>query len=217
MRLVRGRDRWVPRLVAALLPALVACGCEDPQGGGYADPRRAFGPPVAADAVVFPVETNRPPTLGRWDTAPREAAATSPGRAAEGIDCAVCHARGVRPDTIAEEQGRDPPLHEGLEPRHGDLVCASCHDPEGPSRLRLADGRTLAPGDALDLCTQCHGAKARDWRNGAHGGMQGYWDLRRGPRTRNHCLDCHDPHEPAQKRVLPVLRPRDRWFGEAHP
>ena len=55
------------------------------------------------------------------------------------------------------------------------------------------------------------GPQRRDYDHGAHGGMQGYWDLRRGPRTRNHCVECHDVHSPAFGAFRPMPAPRDRF------
>ena len=49
-----------------------------------------------------------------------------------------------------------------------------------------------------------------DLERGLHGGMNGHWDLTRGGRTRNTCVNCHDPHTPKFPQVLPVLSPRDR-------
>ena len=65
--------------------------------------------------------------------------------------------------------------------------------------------------EAMQLCAQCHGPQTRDYRRGSHGGMQGYWDLSRGDRVRNHCVDCHDPHAPAFPRFTPLPPPRDRF------
>lgn len=64
----------------------------------------------------------------------------------------------------------------------------------------------------VSLCGQCHGPQLRDYRRAAHGGATGYWDLSRGPRTRNLCITCHDPHTPAYVGGLPVLPPRDRFL-----
>ncbi|MBI5610873.1 MAG: hypothetical protein HY902_18485 [Deltaproteobacteria bacterium] len=64
----------------------------------------------------------------------------------------------------------------------------------------------------IELCSQCHGPQARDYQHGAHGGMTGYWDLRRGDRFRNVCVDCHNPHVPAYPQFAPVQRPRDRFL-----
>jgi len=101
-------------------------------------------------------------------------------------------------------------FHVGLEVRHGELTCASCHSEGQVPRLHLATGATLALRDTIQLCAQCHGPQWRDYQHGAHGGMSGHWDLSRGPRARNHCIDCHDPHAPKYVGGDPVLPPRDR-------
>ncbi len=102
--------------------------------------------------------------------------------------------------------------HAGLEVKHGDLACASCHAPTSRSHLRLADGREIPLRDAMALCAQCHGTQKRDYDHGAHGGMRGYWDLTRGPRERNHCVSCHDPHAPKFGTFMPVHPPKDRFL-----
>jgi formate-dependent nitrite reductase cytochrome c552 subunit len=71
--------------------------------------------------------------------------------------------------------------------------------------------------DAMQLCAQCHGPQFRDYTHGSHGGMQGHWDLSRGPRLRNHCVDCHDPHTPQFQPSNPVLPPADRLLPPAGP
>jgi hypothetical protein len=40
--------------------------------------------------------------------------------------------------------------------------------------------------------------------------MNGHWDLTKGGRIRNNCINCHDPHHPKFPLVQPVLPPRDR-------
>jgi hypothetical protein len=40
--------------------------------------------------------------------------------------------------------------------------------------------------------------------------MVGYWDLAKGGRIRNNCIDCHHPHAPKYPIVTPAPRPRDR-------
>jgi formate-dependent nitrite reductase cytochrome c552 subunit len=70
--------------------------------------------------------------------------------------------------------------------------------------------------EAMRLCAQCHGPQYRDYKRGSHGGMTGHWDLSRGERTRNNCVDCHDPHAPAYPGTTPVLPPRDRYLRGAH-
>ncbi len=130
------------------------------------------------------------------------------GDRTEGVRCGVCHTTtnespANRPDELTE-------FHTEMEFGHGDLTCNACHNPEDRDQLRLADGRSLAFENTLLLCAQCHGPQMRDYRRGAHGGMKGHWDLNKGPRTRNHCVNCHDPHDPAFPKMFPAPPPRDR-------
>ena len=43
--------------------------------------------------------------------------------------------------------------------------------------------------------------------------MNGYWDLGRGPRIRNTCVNCHDAHVPTYQGALPMPPPRDRFLA----
>jgi hypothetical protein len=135
------------------------------------------------------------------------------------VACVTCHARvdvGARASSPADLKE----FHTGLTFRHGTLECGSCHAVDEPPLLRLATGAKLPTSEALALCSQCHGPQRRSFDHGAHGGMTGHWDLSRGPRERNHCVDCHDPHVPAIPKVAPVLAPIDRGHnprtGHAH-
>lgn len=184
-----------------MLTLLLSC------GGDFADPDRALGPEVAADVPLHPVTIHEPTTLGLADVP-----ALTDGRGAPvGVRCATCH--GPTPDEawVAREDAPED-LHAAITVRHGTLTCAHCHDVDDPTQLHLADGSPLELGDAMTLCAQCHGVQHRDYRRGSHGGMTGHWDLRRGGRDRNHCVDCHAPHDPAYGQVMPVHPPRDRFL-----
>jgi hypothetical protein len=123
--------------------------------------------------------------------------------------CVSCHATTTpNPETRHGDQLRL--FHQGLHFEHGDLSCLSCHNAADYDSLRLADGMAISFADSMTLCAQCHGRQARDYERGLHGGMTGYWDLTQGPRTRHHCVHCHDPHAPAFPLVQPVFPPRDR-------
>ncbi len=125
------------------------------------------------------------------------------------IACSTCHAsREPKPHNRATADLDQ--FHQGLQVGHGRLSCLACHNPEDYDSLRLADGMRVEYRDVMQLCAQCHGPQARDYRHGAHGGMTGYWDLSRGPRQRNNCIDCHDPHAPAYPQVMPIFPPVDR-------
>ncbi len=127
------------------------------------------------------------------------------------VACVTCHS--VREIRRVPQRAADlKEFHVGLVFAHGALECASCHAEGQPPGLHLADGEPLPMSEALRLCAQCHGPQWRDFQHGAHGGMRGHWDLSRGPRERNHCVDCHDPHSPGFVGGQPVLPPRDRFL-----
>ncbi|RMF42800.1 MAG: hypothetical protein D6753_06615, partial [Planctomycetota bacterium] len=107
-------------------------------------------------------------------------------------------------------------FHVGMQFSHGNLRCYACHDPQRPQDLRRADGTRVAVADAMDLCSQCHGPEAEAYRHGAHGGMNGAWDLEFGARYRNHCIDCHDPHVPKYPKMIVTFKPLDRFLVPKH-
>jgi len=126
------------------------------------------------------------------------------------VSCGSCHATST-PRTDTRSAAELDEFHQGLRYQHGTLTCLSCHDAANYDQLRLADGRGLPFPEAMTLCAQCHGPQFRDYTHGSHGGMTGYWDLSRGPRQRNHCVDCHDPHAPQFPVVSPAFPlPADR-------
>jgi formate-dependent nitrite reductase cytochrome c552 subunit len=133
------------------------------------------------------------------------------------VACAACHA--TKPANADARLGTPlPQFHSGLVGQHGNLTCVSCHNPaDGYGTLRLADGRSVPYREVMTLCAQCHGPQHRDYLNGAHGGMTGYWDLSKGGRVRNNCIHCHDPHAPKYPTVSPAAGPSDRFLhGGGH-
>jgi hypothetical protein len=208
---VPARVAW---LCCALFAALLAMACN-----------RADVPKPRLESVVqhsYEVTIHQPARLGRvklgaLPSTPAAGAVSQPASAEPAprntaVRCETCHA--LRPPVALPASMRElDQFHQGLELQHGALSCASCHTQGASITLHLADGRKLPPGGAMDLCRQCHGTQYRDYGHGAHGGMSGYWDLSRGARVRNHCIDCHDPHAPQIRQVLPAAPPRDRFFG----
>lgn len=156
--------------------------------------------------TLYAVTIHAPPSLTSLASGARDS-----NDAGVGIGCGVCHSL---PDVIRGPQtdaaGAGGP-HTGLVFRHGANACASCHDPAEATRLRLATGEPVPMSEAIRLCAQCHGPQYRDYTRGSHGGMRGHWDLTRGPRQRNHCIDCHDAHAPAFPRFRPMPAPNDRF------
>jgi hypothetical protein len=127
------------------------------------------------------------------------------------VGCATCHT--TKPANAEAKLGTPlTQFHQGLIGKHGNLSCTSCHNPaEGYASLRLADGKSVPYSEVMTLCAQCHGPQFRDYQHGAHGGMNGHWDLTRGGRVRNNCVDCHDPHAPKYPTVQPARGPNDRF------
>jgi hypothetical protein len=124
--------------------------------------------------------------------------------------CAECH-KTREPNPNARVGTESAFFHQGLKGHHGNLACASCHNPaDGYATLRLADGRPLPYTEVMQLCAQCHGPQYRDYQHGAHGGMTGHWDLSRGGRARANCIDCHNPHAPKYPAAQPAPGPNDR-------
>lgn len=138
------------------------------------------------------------------------------------VTCVTCHGLRDAGAGFPESAAALEDFHVGLIVQHGTLPCGSCHVSRkgGEPMLHLADGSELPTSETLRLCAQCHGPKYQDYLHGSHGGMNGHWDLSKGPRLRNHCVDCHDPHAPKFQPSRPVLPPKDRFVtpssSEAH-
>lgn len=132
------------------------------------------------------------------------------------IRCSTCHrlipAQG---DNAKAKAPKD--FHLGIKLAHGKVnTCRTCHAAPGFETFRLSSGKTLPYAQVMELCGQCHSGQLSDYKKGMHGGMAGHWDLNKGPRDRNHCVDCHDPHRPAIPQVRPAPRPRYRFLDQAH-
>lgn len=162
--------------------------------------------PKADDAPLFPVKINPPRQLAEIQTDLKDASGNPVL-----VSCKSCH--GVRnPNPKNGSTGPLVSFHQDLNFVHGKLVCISCHNPEGSySDFRLASGESVKPENVMNLCAQCHGPQFRDYQHGSHGGMTGYWDLKKGIRQRNHCVNCHDPHKPAFPLFRPAAGPNDRF------
>ncbi len=159
---------------------------------------------VVADAPLHPVIIKQPAGAPKVATG-----LTNFRREPVMASCSSCHAT-TTPKINTRHTEDLKQFHQGLKYMHGELTCLSCHNADNYDTLRLADGRALEFTDSMTLCSQCHGPQRRDYDRGLHGGMTGYWDLKRGGRERNTCINCHDPHAPAFPLVMPVLPPRDR-------
>ena len=175
----------------------------------------AANPPVVAaaqDSVgkrAFPVTIKKPPGPPRVATG----SVDSSGNEVT-VSCSTCHAtRDPNFDNKAPADLNE--FHGSLGFNHGNISCLSCHNPNDYDSLKLADGSRVEYSDVMVLCGQCHGPQMRDYEHGTHGGMSGYWDLSRGPRVRNNCVDCHQPHSPQFPKMQPTFKPKDRFLEAA--
>ena len=117
--------------------------------------------------------------------------------------CSDCHDEDtpVNPlQRILEEEHEDIQLKHGEENRW----CLDCHSPEDRDKLRLANGNKIDFSISYKLCGQCHGAKLRDWKAGVHGKRTGSWN---GKKQYLLCAHCHNPHQPAFKKIEPMAAP----------
>ncbi|MFT5303079.1 MAG: hypothetical protein ACI814_003897 [Mariniblastus sp.] len=129
------------------------------------------------------------------------------------IACSTCHA--TRHPNFENKTVADlDEFHRTLKLAHGTVSCLSCHNSEDYDALKLADGTKVEFTDVMTLCAQCHGPQMTDYEHGAHGGMNGHWDLNRGPQTKNNCVDCHQPHAPKFPKMQPTFKPRDRFLKQ---
>lgn len=158
----------------------------------------------------FPVIVNRPSGPPRIPTGLHD----SMGKPIT-VDCATCHA-----NRHANHQNRTSgdlkEFHTNIDVVHGNISCLSCHHPDDYQSLRLADGSRIDFEDVMQLCAQCHGPQMREFERGVHGGMNGYWDLSRGPQTKNNCTDCHLPHTPKFPKMRIEFKPQDRFLDHPH-
>lgn len=196
-----GRTVVPALLLPALFLVLLATGCDE-----YRRPAE-----VATNLPESDPDAVHATTIAPAGEAPRILIETPTGSAA--VPCGTCHRTREENRAIASAEDLQE-FHTEFEYAHGGQTCISCHAPGGYDRLRLADGTEIPYESVMRLCRQCHGPQARDYDNGAHGGWSGHWDLESGPRVRNHCVHCHDPHVPAFPRMLPTFRPIDRFLDE---
>ncbi len=127
------------------------------------------------------------------------------------VACSTCHT--TRPPNVRNRTVKElDEFHVGMPFSHGSVSCLSCHNSDDYDSLKLADGTRVEFTDVMTLCAQCHGPQMNDFQHGAHGGVNGYWDLTRGPQVKNNCVDCHNPHAPQFPRMQPTFKPRDRFL-----
>lgn len=198
-RLLSLAPLWLCALVCA---ALTAC-----DGTHHRPPQVASNLPAGRSETLHPIQIAPAPS------APRIFVETPDGAAP--VACGTCHRTRESNGDVHSSSELDE-FHQGLTYAHGEQTCISCHEPGGYDRLRLADGTSIEFSEVHTLCRQCHGTQARDYEAGVHGGWTGHWDLKSGPRMRNQCVHCHDPHAPAFPMMQPSFRSIDRFLDESN-
>jgi len=190
---------WFVRLSVLMA---VAGGCSRVPTDHHALPATETKPTTVATAR-HPVHIRTPKGPPAVDSGLRDQAGN-----AITVSCQHCHA--TRPPNRESRATVDlDQFHQGLRLNHGRQACVACHNPlDGYASLHLADGKAVDFAEVMSVCAQCHGPQYRDYQHGSHGGMNGYWDLSQGPRKRNNCIDCHDPHAPQFPKVQPAPGPQ---------
>lgn len=128
-------------------------------------------------------------------------------------NCDTCHlGKPVKLEYDADGNPIIPQAHEDwLIVAHGrndrKINCYNCHNPRQLDQLVTRDGTKLRLDQATLLCASCHGTTYRDWQVGVHGRMNGYWNQKLGSVTRQECTSCHDPHNPAFPKIIPLPAP----------
>ena len=164
------------------------------------------GTDAIAPATHFSVEIRKPAGPPRVVTGLRD----GDGNVVT-MTCSTCHT--TRQPNHQNRNASDlDEFHGGTVFSHGTVSCLSCHNESDYDALKLADGSRVEFSEVMTLCAQCHGPQMKAYEHGAHGGMNGYWDLTRGPRTKNNCIDCHNPHMPRFPKMQPTFKPRDRFL-----
>jgi len=181
------------------------------QWGTRANPRaiRAAEAQVS-HASAYPNETH-PVIVRRPSGPPRiELAGRDPQGRTGSVACSTCHA--VREANLENKTAATlDEFHRDMTFHHGNTACYACHNPNESDALRLADGSSIAYEDVMTLCSQCHAKQAESFAHGAHGGMNGHWDLGRGPQMKNNCVHCHDAHAPKYPKMIVGFKPKDRF------
>lgn len=111
----------------------------------------------------------------------------------EAPDCLKCHAKVLRGHDVLGT---------------GSAACRACHGAE-MGTLHLANGETTFPlSEFLQLCSQCHQQRYRDWEAGTHGtpALQQQEGSEDGIAERAGCISCHEPHQP-QVILTNITRP----------
>lgn len=141
--------------------------------------------------------------------------------------CQACHQKDIRGLSSQLEEGNaflgtylhlpNPQprvlvrMHRDINLHHADWMwCLNCHSIDERNYLKLITGEKIPFEKSYRLCGQCHGSIFRDWRIGIHGRRVGQWN---GKKLYLLCTHCHDPHQPAFRKLPGMDSPRLPSYG----
>lgn len=121
------------------------------------------------------------------------------------LTCQDCHGifdSGLEESEVRQQHG-DIRLEHGLNAR-----CFNCHSREDRNYLVLAGDVQVPFAEVQRVCAGCHGTTFRDWEKGIHGKSRGSWVVGSPEHQRMVCTECHDPHHPAFRPIVPLPAPQ---------
>ncbi len=110
-------------------------------------------------------------------------------------ECQLCHIRRIAKTVFIPKVNSIAKEHFEINLVHGNLKrsCNECHDINNSNKL-------IAPASFQDtsiLCSRCHIERYNEWKNGIHGKKVNSWK----EAVAFHCIDCHNPHDVAFKKM----------------
>jgi predicted CXXCH cytochrome family protein len=100
--------------------------------------------------------------------------------------------------------------HQNIVLNHGlNVNCLNCHHYEDRDYYSAYGHLKILPEESYRVCMKCHGPIYRDWEAEIHGRVNGYWNTELGPQHKLDCTQCHDPHSPVFKSLIPMPPPSD--------
>jgi hypothetical protein len=125
--------------------------------------------------------------------------------------CSDCHTL----FTTTRDPDRALNQHTEIALEHGaNDACLNCHDKDNREMLALEAGNVVGFNQVELLCAKCHGPIYRDWIKGSHGKTIGYWNTDLGESVKLSCTQCHEPHHPGYRPIVPLPGPNTLRMGD---
>ncbi|MCA9407307.1 MAG: cytochrome c3 family protein [Candidatus Omnitrophica bacterium] len=105
--------------------------------------------------------------------------------------------------------------HMDITLDHGvNNYCKTCHSQDNREALVDINNQDIPFDQSQLTCLKCHGPIYRDWENGVHGRINGYWAKDLGEMKRLTCVQCHDPHQPKFQPMEPSPSPNFKNYQD---